>query len=59
MSVAELRPYRDKFLIQNDPHGFAVVTDIDSGETLRVNWDTAQHILIDEMFREQKTGGKK
>jgi hypothetical protein len=59
MSVAELRPYRDKFLIQSDPHGFAVVTDIDSGETLRVNWDTAQHILIDEMFREQKTGGKK
>lgn len=59
MSVAPLSAYRDKFLIQSTPAGHCVITDIDSGEVLLINWDTAQHILIDEMFREQKTGGKK
>lgn len=59
MSVAPLSLYKDKFLIQSDPHGCALVTNIDTGEAIKVNWNKAQHILIDEMFREQKTGGKK
>ena len=59
MSVAPLSAYKDKFLITSTPAGHCIITDIDTGEAIKVNWETAQHILADEMFREQKTGGKK